>query len=246
MPDLILLIIVLIMSAIVHEVSHGLAALWLGDPTAKYAGRLTLNPLKPSGSLRIFSHAAAFLLWSPAADFSSRRPSPCRTIRTICATKNTGRRSSERRDRLSNIAIALVFGIFLRIFMVSGLVPTGDVVALIGNIFSGESLLGSGLSAIAIIFIMIIYINILLAFFNLIPIPAPRRFKTFVCYSSDAAKKQNCDWNRDGFIFLLPVHNSFVRADICDHSLYRVGIFQIGAGNIRYFKLQISKFKMTM
>ena len=37
---------VLIFSVIIHEVSHGWVANFLGDPTAKYAGRLTLNPLK--------------------------------------------------------------------------------------------------------------------------------------------------------------------------------------------------------
>jgi Zn-dependent protease len=30
----------------IHELSHGLVAYWMGDPTAKYMGRLTLNPLK--------------------------------------------------------------------------------------------------------------------------------------------------------------------------------------------------------
>src|SRR3990167_3783928 len=39
-------IIVLIMSAVVYEVSHGYAASLLGDETARYEGRLTLNPLK--------------------------------------------------------------------------------------------------------------------------------------------------------------------------------------------------------
>ena len=36
---------VLIVSIIAHEVAHGIAALWQGDPTAKYAGRLSLNPI---------------------------------------------------------------------------------------------------------------------------------------------------------------------------------------------------------
>ena len=39
-------IIVLIMSVVIHEVAHGLIADSQGDPTARYAGRLTLNPLK--------------------------------------------------------------------------------------------------------------------------------------------------------------------------------------------------------
>lgn len=38
-------VVVVILSIIFHEVAHGYVADWLGDPTAKYAGRLTLNPL---------------------------------------------------------------------------------------------------------------------------------------------------------------------------------------------------------
>jgi len=40
------LILGLAIAIILHEVAHGVAALQLGDPTAKYAGRLTLNPIK--------------------------------------------------------------------------------------------------------------------------------------------------------------------------------------------------------
>lgn len=43
--SLIFSIAVLIISIVIHEVSHGYAAYFLGDPTAKYAGRLTLNPI---------------------------------------------------------------------------------------------------------------------------------------------------------------------------------------------------------
>ena len=48
------IIIILIFSIVIHEVAHGAMALHLGDPTAKYAGRLTLNPIKhldPIGSI---------------------------------------------------------------------------------------------------------------------------------------------------------------------------------------------------
>src|SRR3990167_5748248 len=54
MLDLIFSIAVLIMSVVIHEVSHGALANLLGDQTAKDAGRLTLNPLKhldPFGSV---------------------------------------------------------------------------------------------------------------------------------------------------------------------------------------------------
>ena len=51
---IIIKIIILIFSVVIHEVSHGYAALALGDRTAQYSGRLTLNPLRhidPFGSL---------------------------------------------------------------------------------------------------------------------------------------------------------------------------------------------------
>jgi len=51
--EILFTIIVLLFSVIIHEVAHGSVANSLGDPTAKYAGRLTLNPLKhldPVGS----------------------------------------------------------------------------------------------------------------------------------------------------------------------------------------------------
>ncbi|KPJ71510.1 hypothetical protein AMJ50_01820 [Parcubacteria bacterium DG_74_3] len=47
-------LIVLLFSIIIHEIAHGSVAYYLGDPTAKYAGRLSLNPLKhldPVGSV---------------------------------------------------------------------------------------------------------------------------------------------------------------------------------------------------
>jgi Zn-dependent protease len=201
MPDLILLIIVLIMSAIVHEVSHGLAALWLGDPTAKYAGRLTLNPLKhldPFGSflmpvLLYFGTGGRFF-------FASAKPVPYNPYNL--RDQRYGPAIVGAAGPLSNICIALVFGIFLRIFMAAGLVPAGDVVALIGNIFSGNSLLGSGLSGIAILFITIIYINILLAFFNLIPFP-PLDGSKILFAVLPMREETKLRLEQGGFIFLL-------------------------------------------
>lgn len=47
---------VLVFSVVAHEVSHGYMAQYLGDPTARFAGRLTMNPLKhidPIGSFLV-------------------------------------------------------------------------------------------------------------------------------------------------------------------------------------------------
>ena len=54
MESALIIIVIIMFSAIIHEVMHGYAADRLGDPTARYAGRLTLNPiphLDPVGSI---------------------------------------------------------------------------------------------------------------------------------------------------------------------------------------------------
>ena len=76
MPEIILFLAVLIMSAVIHEVSHGLVAYWLGDPTAKYMGRLTLNPishLDPFGSILL--PLLLLFVHSPIL-FASAKPVP--------------------------------------------------------------------------------------------------------------------------------------------------------------------------
>jgi Zn-dependent protease len=203
MPDLILLIVVLIMSAIVHEVSHGLAALWLGDPTAKYAGRLTLNPLSHLDLWGSFLMPVGLLLLSGGRFFfAAAKPVPYNPYNL--RDQKYGPAIVGAAGPLSNIAIALVFGIFLRIFTSTGLVPIGDAVALITNIFSGQSLLGSGLSAIGIIFIMVIYINILLAFFNLVPIP-PLDGSKLLFAVLPISEERKIYLEQYGLIFIIPV-----------------------------------------
>ena len=38
--------VITIISMVLHEIAHGYVAYWLGDNTAKYSGRLSLNPIK--------------------------------------------------------------------------------------------------------------------------------------------------------------------------------------------------------
>jgi Zn-dependent protease len=203
MPDFILLIIVLIMSAIVHEVSHGLAALWLGDPTAKYAGRLTLNPLSHLDLWGSFLMPVfLYIISAGHFFFAAAKPVPYNPYNL--RDQKYGPAIVGAAGPISNILIALVFGVFLKIFTSTGLVPMGDAVALIGNIFSGQSLLGSGLSAIGIIFVMIIYINILLAFFNLVPIPPLDGSKLLFAFLP-ISEERKIYLERYGLIFIIPV-----------------------------------------
>src|SRR3989338_5904736 len=76
-------IAILIFSVVIHEVSHGYAALFLGDRTALYAGRLTLNPIKhvdPFGS--IILPAISIFLGGPLFGWSKAVPYNQYNIRT--------------------------------------------------------------------------------------------------------------------------------------------------------------------
>jgi len=75
-PEIIITIAILIFSIIIHEISHGYTALFLGDKTAEKAGRLTLNPIPhidPIGSILL---PAFFVLTSSPFFFGYAKPVP--------------------------------------------------------------------------------------------------------------------------------------------------------------------------
>ena len=146
MPDLstiIARVLVLIIAFTVHELAHALTADYLGDPTPRRMGRITLNPLKhldPSGTiLRI---VAGFGWAKPVmVNPMNMRGNP-RTSMAIVAAAGP----------LSNLVMAVMAAVFFRVGLVSFTQPTGA--------FSASFLLSE-----------FIWINLVLAFFNLIPIP---------------------------------------------------------------------------
>lgn len=139
-------IIILIFSVIIHEVAHGFAADTLGDPTPRQQGRLTLNPiphLDLFGSivlpaLLVLSGAGFILGWAKPVVFNPFNLRDRKWGPALVAAAGP----------LSNISIALVFGVLIRIAPVIGF-------------SSGFIAIASG----------IVFINILLAVFNLIPVP---------------------------------------------------------------------------
>ncbi len=137
---------VLILSVVIHEVSHGYAAYALGDPTAKNMGRLTFNPIKHLdlwGSIivplmLIILNAGIILGWAKPVPYNPYN----------LRDQKWGSAKVAIAGPLANIAIAIIFALALR------LIPAGL------------------LSAVAIQALgLIVYINILLALFNLVPIP---------------------------------------------------------------------------
>jgi len=143
-------IIILIFSVIIHEIAHGGIAYYLGDPTAKYAGRLTLNPLKhldPIGSIvvPIFLVIMAQVTGGGII-FGWAKPVPVNPYNF--RDQKYGSLKVALAGPGSNLSIALVFGLILRFFP---------------GLFVIEGLV--------LMFSYIVYINILLAVFNLIPVP---------------------------------------------------------------------------
>jgi len=130
------------MSVVIHEVSHGYAANMLGDKTAEYEGRLTLNPVK---HLDFFGSFIVPLLSYTLGGFIIGWAKPVPFNPYNLRNKKWGEAIVAGAGPLSNILIALIFGFAIRLLPLS------------------ESFL--------LIFQAIVFINILLAIFNLVPIP---------------------------------------------------------------------------
>lgn len=163
-------IVILVMSVVIHEVAHGLAAFWQGDLTAKYAGRLTLNPLKhldPWGSV-VVPFIMVMLFGFP---FGWAKPVPYNPYNL--RDQKIGPALVGLSGPLSNIIVALIFGLGAR-FLAVNFVMKREIIL---NLFSFDyasltySVSGSLAAVFFLIFSMIALINIFLAFFNLIPIP---------------------------------------------------------------------------
>ncbi|MDP1689980.1 MAG: site-2 protease family protein [bacterium] len=138
--------IILILSIIAHEVAHGYAANSLGDPTARLAGRLTLNPIPHidlMGSiilpaLLIFTGSPIFFGWAKPVPYNPYNLSNHRWGEALVAVAGSA----------TNIFLAIIFGLLVRFAPVIGLDQTATMIAA-----------------------TIAFVNLFLGLFNLIPFP---------------------------------------------------------------------------
>lgn len=151
---LILGIAIVILSIIFHEVMHGYVADWLGDPTARYAGRLTFNPIPhidPIGSVAIPGILALtgspFLIgWAKPVPYNPYNLKNQRWGEALVAVAGPA----------TNILIAIIFGLIIRFGAPAGLSNTVLSIA-----------------------VSVVYANLVLAIYNLIPIPPLDGSKVF-------------------------------------------------------------------
>ncbi|TSC56321.1 MAG: Zn-dependent protease [Parcubacteria group bacterium Greene0416_39] len=143
--EFVFLLFVLVISVVVHEVSHGAVANSLGDPTAKNAGRLTLNPIghvDPVGSLLL----PFLLILSGGPVIGWAKPVPINPF--MLKNQTWAPALVSLAGPGSNLALALVFGLLVRFLPLETLSP----------LFSGA-------------LVSVVQLNLYLALFNLVPIP---------------------------------------------------------------------------
>lgn len=193
-------IVILIISVVIHEVAHGFAAYKLGDLTAKYEGRLTLNPiphLDPIGSVLVPGFLAIigtpFLFgWAKPVPFNPYNLKHPRRDEALIAFAGP----------LSNIILAIAAAIVYR-----ALVPDpGTIVATILTSF--------------------IFINLVLAVFNLIPIPPLDGSKlVFSAFPSIAQFREGLE--RIGFVlvilFIISPFSNFIGPLVSALSSFLIG-----------------------
>lgn len=139
-------IVAFLFSISCHESAHGLAAYKLGDPTAKRSGRITLNPLKHFDLFAILFFAVFHVGWAKGVPIDSRYFKDPK--KGIVLTSLAG--------PLTNVLLAFVSMVILKLV---GLIPIHS---------QGLYLT---LSYVAMFFSSMVSVNLMLAIFNLLPIP---------------------------------------------------------------------------
>lgn len=170
-------ILILIFSVVIHEVSHGAVAYAMGDDTAKEEGRLTLNPLKhldPFGS--VILPALTYLLGGFI--FGWARPVPYNPDNLKNQKYGPGLVGAAGPG--SNLLIALVFGLLVRFGGGLGLPPQFLQIA-----------------------IFIVFLNLILAIFNLVPIPPLDGSKVLFALLPGRSYELEAFFERYGLIVLL-------------------------------------------
>jgi Zn-dependent protease len=134
----IIALVILVFSAILHEIAHGYVAERFGDPTARIMGRLTLDPRKHIDPIMSIALPLLLLISGSPIIIGGAKPVPVDPFNLRDGRKDLALVSLA--GPLTNISIAVVFSLIFRIF------PSG-IIALV------------------------VQLNLLLAIFNLIPIP---------------------------------------------------------------------------
>jgi Zn-dependent protease len=144
MEGAILGVIVLVFSVVLHEVAHGWMANYLGDPTARYAGRLTLNPIPHIDPFWSVLLPLTLIMSGSPVVIGAAKPVPYNPHNV---PGRWGEALVAFAGPATNLGLAILFAVLLRAGIAGG---DADVLFVLKTIIST---------------------NVVLALFNLIPIP---------------------------------------------------------------------------
>jgi Zn-dependent protease len=165
----------------VHEFSHALAAYYLGDPTAEYEGRLTLNPLSHIDLFGTVILPLILILSNAGIVFGWAKPVPVNYFNL------KDQKWGPAWVSLAGPAANLAFGIFAIICW---------------NLIKYFTVLGPDNYLVQFIFYLIL-VNVILMIFNLIPIYPLDGSKLLFALLPDRLEDFKIFWQRNGFLFLL-------------------------------------------
>lgn len=148
-----------------HEMCHGYAALWQGDPTARNLGRLTLNPLKHLDPIGFLCMLLFHFGWAKPVPVNTRNFHKPRQGMALTALAGP----------VSNLVLSFVHVLLLRLtLLIFEKAYPHDFVYMIytpADIGYAGSKAGIFLAILTYVFFLGAYLNLTLAIFNLIPIP---------------------------------------------------------------------------
>ena len=133
----------LLFALTVHELAHGWVAFRLGDPTAKMAGRLTMNPLKHLDPLGVLAFVIMKIGWAKPVPVDPRYFRNQQKDMLLVALAGPG----------SNVLLAIASALLARVLVSVPVLPLFVLQPLVGMLVAS------------------VWINIMLAVFNIIPIP---------------------------------------------------------------------------
>jgi len=194
-------IIVLVFSAILHEIAHGFVADRLGDPTARLAGRLTLNPLPHIDPIMSIAVPLLLIVSGSPLIFGAARPVPVNPLML--------------REGRKDVALVALAGPL-----------TNLVLALTGALLL--KLLGGFIPQIVPVLTIVVFYNLALGFLNLIPIPPLDGSKFFSIILPERTAQQYFALSPFGifllFLLLLATPLGDVLNVLIFNSLHALGI----------------------
>src|SRR3989344_113797 len=175
--EIVITLVILLFSAVIHEVCHGVMALRLGDDTAKVMGRLTLNPIPHIDPFASILLPVLLLAVHSPVVFGAAKPVPVNIFRLRNPKRDMALVSLA--GPASNFILAAIFALPIRFGQISAETTGFDIL------------------------LQAIVLNLVLGIFNLIPIPPLDGSKIFASFFPSALMERFLELERFGFLLIL-------------------------------------------